>query len=192
MTFSLCEYISENYYKMENYIVEKNVPILPDQGKQHWSDLDLLAIGKKVLLINCKDFLPSSKDKEKIVLNLNTAETYIKGKYVFLKDTTFKKIYIYGGTDKSTLDFLGKKGIETIQLENIFCRYVKLIDDFLAELNKKKPSSTKKGMRYYRVGNLTGVDKFISYLLNNSLLNEDKVNNKLKEFKISELSRIKK
>ena len=66
MAFSLCEYIAENYYRMQNYVVEKDVPILPKQGNQNWSDLDLLAVGVDVHLINCKDYLDSSKNENKI------------------------------------------------------------------------------------------------------------------------------
>lgn len=175
---------------MKNWIVEKDVPILPEHGKQHWSDLDLLAIGEEVHIINCKDFLPSSKQKDKIVSNLNTAEIYIKSKYDFLKDKTFKKIYIYGGTDKNTIVYLSKNGIETIPLEEIFCRYIQLLDSFLTKLNENK-SPIKKGTRYYRVGSLANIDRVISYLLNNSFINEDKVNKKLEEMQLLKLSSLK-
>jgi len=53
------------------YVVEKDIPILPEEGeKQFWSDLDLLAIGDDVLLVNCKDSLPSSKQRERVSLRI--------------------------------------------------------------------------------------------------------------------------
>ena len=61
MAFSLTEYITENYYKSDSWIVERDIPILNDKGKQFWSDLDILAFKDKVHLISCKDFLPDNK-----------------------------------------------------------------------------------------------------------------------------------
>lgn len=71
MVFSLCQYLAERYYRRMRYVVEKDIPILPEEGeKQFWSDLDLLAIGDDVLLVNCKDSLPSSKQRERVSLRI--------------------------------------------------------------------------------------------------------------------------
>jgi len=193
MAFSLCQYIAERYYRRINYVVEKEIPILPEEGiNQFWSDLDLLAVGNDILLVNCKDFLPSSKQRENIVKNLNKAENYIKKNYQYFSEKQFRKQYVFIVTDKNTLDYLRKENIEIIPFDDLFVRYIKELDNFLTEINKKSRESIKIGMRYYRIGELKDLDKSLAYLLNNSLLNEKKINGKLKELKLVELSETKK
>lgn len=193
MAFSLCQYIAERYYRRINYVVEKEIPILPEEGKkQFWSDLDLLAVGDDILLINCKDFLPSSKQRENIIDNLNKAESYIKKHYRHFSAKQFKKQYVYIITDKNTLNYLKGENIETIHFDDLFVRYIKELDDFLTEINKKSRESIKAGMRYYRIGDLEDLEKSLAYLLNNSWLNEEKINGRLKQLKLAGLSETKK
>jgi len=192
MAFSLCQYLAERYYKRRNYIVERNIPILPkEEKKQFWSDLDLLAVGEDVLLVNCKDFLPSSKQREKIVENLDDAEKYLKDNYKFLSGKKFKKQYVFIGTDKETRDYLRKQNIEILCFDDLFVRYLRELDDFLNRINKKYKDKIKIGMRYYRIGNFEDLDKFLAYLLNNSLLNEERINQKLKKLELPSLSKVR-
>ena len=192
MAFSLCQYLAERYYKRRNYIVERNIPILPkEEKKQFWSDLDLLAVGEDVLLVNCKDFLPSSKQREKIVENLDDAEKYLKDNYKFLSGKKFKKQYVFIGTDKETRDYLRKQNIEILCFDDLFVRYLRELDDFLNRINKKYKDKIKTGMRYYRIGNFEDLDKFLAYLLNNSLLNEERINQKLKKLELHSLSKVR-
>ncbi len=192
MAFSLCQYLAERYYRRMNYVVEKNIPILPEEGeKQFWSDLDLLAIGSDVLLVSCKDFLPSSKQREDIVKNLNIAKDYINKNYQPFSEKEFRKQYVYIMTDKETLNYLRKENIETIPFDDLLVRYIKELDKFLTKINEKSKASIKIGTRYYRIGNLEDLDKFLAYLLNYSFLNEGKINQQLEHFKLPLLSETK-
>ena len=91
MKTSNTELIVERYYRLKNYLVETNVPILPQDGKQYWSDIDVLAVGEEVHLISCKDYLPSGKNIEQVIKNLNDSEKYIKREYLHLETKIFKK-----------------------------------------------------------------------------------------------------
>lgn len=194
MAFSLTEYITEKYYKSDSWIVERDIPILKDKGKQHWSDLDILAFKENVHLISCKDFLPDNKKEtqNKIIENLNIAERFIRNKYKFLdsNDIDFEKKYVYIGTAKKTIDTLENNNIECMHLNEILFKYIKNLDNFLIAKNKER-KDIPKGKRYYVIGNLEGLDKFIVYLLNNNLLNEAYINEELKKLIVEELSKIK-
>ncbi|MEO0075567.1 MAG: hypothetical protein ABIK31_05600 [candidate division WOR-3 bacterium] len=188
MKHSNSEIIVERYYRFKNWLVEKDVPILPESGKKFWSDLDILAVGDEVHLISCKDFLPSNKDIDKVITNLAESEKYIKKEYKYLNEKKFKKIYVYGGTGKEALKKANENGIETIEIKEIFFKYLKALDNFLATMNIGR-KDIAKGKRYYIIGELEGLDKFISFLLNNNLLNDKLINEYLNKFGISELSK---
>jgi hypothetical protein len=194
MKHSNTELIVERYYRLKYYLVEKDVPILPPSPeKQHWSDLDILAVGEDVLLISCKDYLPGGKDIEKVITNLDNSEKYIKKEYKHLRGKDFKKIYVYGGgTGKDTLSVLKKKdkNIEAIELKNIFAMYLQKLDEDLSKMNDGR-RDIPKGKRYTIIGEQEGLDKFCSFLLNNNYFNDGAINGLLKNLKLEELSKPK-
>jgi hypothetical protein len=181
MKHSNTELIVERYYRLKYYLVEKDVPILPPSPeKQHWSDLDILAVGEDVLLISCKDYLPGGKDIEKVIENLENSERYIMKEYKHLRDKEFKKIYVYGGgTGKEALTALEKKDIKAIEIKDFFALYLKELDNTLLKWNVGK--YIPKGKRYTIIGEQEGLDKFCSFLLNNNLINDGAINELLGE-----------
>jgi hypothetical protein len=187
MKHSNTELIVERYYRLKKWLVKRDVPILPETGKKFWSDLDILAVGEEVHLISCKDFLPSNKDIDRVINNLNESEKYIKKEYDYLKTKEFKKIYVFGGTGKDALKKANDNGIETIETKELFLRYLKLLDDYLSTMNKGR-KEIAKGKRYYIIGELEGLDKFLSFLLNNNLMNDELINKSLIELGLNELS----
>jgi len=187
MKHSNTEIIVERYYRLKKWLVEKDVPILPETGKRFWSDLDILAVGEEVHLISCKDFLPSNKDIDKVIKNLKDSEIYIKNEYKHLKEKTFKKIYVYGGTGKDALKVANINGIETIEIKELFIKYLKVLDAYLSKMNEGR-KDISKGRRYYIIGELEGLDKFLSFLLNNNLLNDRLINESLKKYGLNCLS----
>lgn len=190
MKHSNTELIVERYYRFRNWLVERDVPILPRNDKKHWSDIDILAVGEEVHLINCKDFLPSNKDIEKVIKNLDDAEDYIKQEYNHLANKEFKKFYIYAITGKPALDIARNNNIETVDVKELFVKYLKLLDESLAVRNIGR-KDIPKGKRYYIVGELEGLDKFIAFLLNYNFINDKVINELLKEIGLSELSKPK-
>ncbi len=78
MKYSNTELIFERYCRLKKWMVEKDIPILLPSGKKFWSDLDILAVGEEVHLINCKDFMPGNKDISQVIENLKDSEKYIK------------------------------------------------------------------------------------------------------------------
>jgi len=188
MKYSNSELIVERYYRLNKWLVEKNVPILPQSDKKHWSDLDILAVGEEVHLISCKDFLPSNKDIEKVIKNLEDSEKYIRQEYRHLSERPFKSIYVYGGTGKEALKEVERHNIQTRPLRELFVMYLKLLDDYLSKMNVGR-KDIAKGRRYYIIGELEGLDKFVSFLLNNDFLNDNTVNELLKKMNLGELSK---
>jgi len=180
MKYSNSELIVERYFRLLHYLVEKDVPILPPSGKKFWSDLDILAVGDEVLLISCKDYLPSGKDIDKVISNLEDSEQYIKKEFKHLKEKPFKKMYVYGGgTGEHVLKILEAKGIEPIEIKDLFALYLKELDKFLVNMNDGK--SIPKGKRYTIIGEQEGLDKFCSFLLNNNFFNDSAINKLLKK-----------
>lgn len=177
MKHSNTELIVERYYKLKKWLVEKDVPILPQTGKKYWSDLDILAVGDEVHLISCKDYLPDNKDIDKVIKNLEDSEKYIKKEYPYLnkKGSKFKKIYVYGDTGKVALAKVEKNEIEAKELKKLLAEYFKELDSCISKMNKNKPAP-KKGKRYYIIGELEGLDKFVSFLLNNNFINDSAIN----------------
>lgn len=190
MKYSNSELIVERYYRLKKWLVEKDVPILPQSEKKHWSDLDILAVGDEVHLISCKDYLPSNKDIDKVIKNLEDSEKYIRQEYKYLEEKTFKKIYVYGGTGQEALTKLLNNKIETIDIKELFVKYIKELDDYLSKMNIGRKDITK-GKRYYIVGELEGLEKFISFLLNYNFLNDNTINEQLKKMNLYELSKSK-
>ena len=178
MPESLTEMVVERCYRFNNYLVERNLAFKDEEGSQFWSDLDILAVKDEVILVNCKDYVARPEDKERIVKNLDQAQKYLEKEYPNLTSMKFKLQFVYGGADKKTLQFLSENGIECIKLEAIFTRYIKSIETFMEKLhlNSKKKYSRPKGKRWALVGNLEGVDKLLSYLLNCGFLKEEKLN----------------
>jgi hypothetical protein len=190
MKYSNTELIVERYYRLKKWLVEKDVPILPQEGKRHWGDLDILAVGEEVHLISCKDFLPNNKDIDKVIKNLEDSEKYIKKEYKHLSAKAFRKIYVYGTTGKDAVKKARDKEIETFELKEIFVRYVKTLDEYLANMNIGR-KDIPKGKRYYIIGELEGLDKFISFLLNNNFLNDSTINELLRKIEGEEISKLK-
>jgi hypothetical protein len=190
MKHSNSEIIVERYYRLNKWLVEKDVPILPQSQKKHWSDLDILAVGEEVHLISCKDFLPSNKDIDKVIKNLEDSEKYIRQKYKHLSERTFKRIYVYGGTGKEALKEAERHNIQTVPVRELFVKYLKLLDDYLSSMNVGR-KDIAKGRRYYIIGELEGLDKFLSFLLNNDFLNDNAINELLKKMNLSKLSKPK-
>jgi len=190
MKHSNTELIVERYYRLKKWLVERDVPILPETGKKFWSDLDILAVGEEVHLISCKDFLPSNKDIDRVITNLNDSEKYIKKVYYHLKEKKFRKIYVFGGTGKNALIKAKQNGIETIEIKELFIKYLKVLDDYLSTMNIGR-KDIAKGKRYYIIGEFEGLDKFLSFLLNNKLMNDELINKSLIEYGLKELSKPK-
>lgn len=188
MKHSNTELLVERYYRLKKWLVERDVPILPETGKQFWSDLDILAVGEEVHLINCKDFLPNNKDIDRVISNLIDSEKYIKKEYAYLKEKKFKKIYVFGGTGKDALRKANNNEIETIETKELFFKYLKLLDDYLSKMNERR-KDIPKGKRYYIIGELEGLDKLLSFLLNNNLMNDELINKSLIELGLNELSK---
>ena len=63
-----------------------------------------------------------------------------------------------------------------------------MLDDYLSKMNIGR-KDIPKGKRYYIIGELEGLDKFISFLLNNNFLNDEVINEYLKEHNINEISK---
>jgi hypothetical protein len=189
MKHSNTEIIVERYYRLRKWLVERDVPIKPETGKQFWSDLDILAVGEEVHLISCKDFLPSGKDIDRVIDNLEQSEKYIKREYKHLSSKIFKKFYVYGGTSKEALQKLEDKEIKTIEFKDFFVMYLKSLDEYLSKMNLNR-KDIAKGKRYYIIGELEGLDKFMSFLLNNNFFNDAKINDILKKIKLEELSKL--
>ena len=187
MKYSNSEFIVERYYRLKKWLVEKDVPILPQNGKRFWSDLDILAVGDEVHLISCKDFLPSNKEIDKVIKNLEDAEKFIKKEYGYLRNKKFKKIYVYGGSGKKSIEKAQDNGIETIGLRDLLAKYFKELDSYLSKLNFGR-KDIGKGKRYYIVGELEGLDKFMSFLLNNNFINDEAVNELLEKNGLGKLS----
>ncbi len=135
MKHSNTELIVERYYRLKKWLVEKDVPILPQTGNKHWGDLDILAVGEEVHLISCKDFLPSNKDIHRVIKNLVDAEFYIKNEYKHLNNKLFSKLYVYGGTGKEALQVVRQHGIITLEIKELFAKYIKMLDDYLSKMN---------------------------------------------------------
>ena len=173
---------------LKYYLIEKDVPILPQSGKRIWSDLDILAVGEEVHLISCKDYLPSGKDINKVIKNLEDAEQYIKQEYKHLKGKMFKKMYVYGGTAKDALEKARNNNIVTVELKTLFAMYLKELDGFLLKMNVGR-KDIPRGKRYYIIGEQEGLDKFISFLLNNNFVNDSAINEQLKKLGLNELSK---
>ena len=190
MKYSNSELTVERYYRLKKWLVEKDVPILPQSEKKHWSDLDILAVGDEVHLISCKDFLPSNKDIDKVIKNLEDSEKYIRKEYKHLGEKTFKKVYVYGGTGKDALRKAKNHNIDTIEVRELFVMYLKVLDDYLSKMNVGR-KDVAKGKRYYIIGELEGLDKFISFLLNNDFLNDSAINELLRKMSLNELSKPK-
>lgn len=188
MKHSNTELIVERYYRLRKWLVEKDVPILPQTGNKHWGDLDILAVGEEVHLISCKDFLPSNKDIHRVIKNLDDAEFYIKKEYKHLNKKLFRKLYVYGGTGKDALQLVKQHSIITLEIKELFAKYIKMLDDYLSKMNIGR-KDVPKGKRYYIIGELEGLDKFISFLLNNNFLNDEVINEHLKTHNINELSK---
>ncbi len=187
MKYSTSELIVERYYRLKKWLVERDVPILPQDGKRFWSDLDILAVGDEVHLVSCKDFLPSNKEIDKVIKNLGDAEKYIKKEYDYLKNKKFRKIYVYGGSGKKSIEKAQKNEIETIELKVLLAKYFKELDNYLSKMNLGR-KDIGKGKRYYIIGELEGLDKFMSFLLNNNLINDEVINELLKKNNIDKLS----
>ena len=84
MAYSLTEYIVGKYYQSKFWLIQKDLPITPEEGKKYWSDIDIFALkNNEVHLISCKDNLPdnSKKTQDKIIKNLFDAEKYVKKQY---------------------------------------------------------------------------------------------------------------
>ncbi len=190
MKYSNSELITERYYRLKNWLVEKDVPILPQSEKKHWSDLDILAVGSEVHLISCKDYLPSNQDIDKVIKNLMDSEVYIRNVYDHLKDKEFKKIYVYGGTGKYAIQKAIENGIEPIDIRELFVKYLKVLDEKLSGMNVDR-KDILKGRRYYIIGEMEGLDKFISFLLNNNFLNDNIINEQLIQMNLTGLSKPK-
>ena len=188
MKHSNTELIVERYYRLRKWLVEKDVSILPQTGNKHWGDLDILAVGEEVHLISCKDFLPSNKDIHRVIKNLDDAEFYIKKEYKHLNQKLFRKLYVYGGTGKDALQLVKQHGIITLEIKELFAKYIKMLDDYLSKMNIGR-KDVPKGKRYYIIGELEGLDKFISFLLNNNFLNDEVINEHLKTHNINEISK---
>jgi len=122
---------------------------------------------------------------------LNTAKDYIEENYQSFYEKEFRKQYVYIHTDEKTLDYLRKQNIETILFEDLLVRYIQELDGFLTKINEESKGSIKIGTRYYRIGNLEELDKFLAYLLNYSFLNEEKINQKLEHLRLPLLSETK-
>ena len=187
MKYSNSELIVERYYRLKKWLVEKDVPILPQNGKRFWSDLDILAVGNEVHLISCKDFLPSNKEIDKVIKNLEDAEKFIKQEYGYLRNKKIKKIYVYGGSGKKSIEKAQENGIETVSLRDLLAKYFKELDSYLSKLNFGR-KDIGKGKRYYIVGELEGLDKFMSFLLNNNFINDKAVNELLEKNGMDKLS----
>ncbi len=190
MKYSTSELIVERFYRLKKWLVEKDVPILPQNGKRFWSDLDILAVGDEVHLVSCKDFLPSNKEIDKVIKNLEDAEKYINQEYDYLKNKKFRKIYVYGGSGKKSIEKARENGIETIDLKELLAKYFKELDNYLSKMNLGR-NDIGKGKRYYIIGELEGLDKFMSFLLNNNFINDKVVNELLARNSIDELSKPK-
>ena len=190
MKYSTSELIVERYYRLKKWLVEKDVPILPQNGKKFWSDIDILAVGEEVHLVNCKDFLPSNKEIDNVIRNLEDAEKYIKQDYDYLKNKKFRKIYVYGGSGKRSIEKAQQNEIETISLKELLAKYFKELDNYLSKMNLGR-KDIHKGKRYYIIGELEGLDKFMSFLLNNDFINDKTVNELLAKNNIAELSKPK-
>ncbi|UBM61551.1 hypothetical protein LA303_09000 [Candidatus Sulfidibacterium hydrothermale] len=190
MKYSNSELIVERYYRLRKWLVEKDVPILPQNGKRFWGDLDILAVGDEVHIISCKDFLPSNKEIDRVIKNLENAEIFIRKEYNYLKNKKFKKIYVYGGSGKKSIEKAHKNGIETIELKELLAKYFKELDSYLSKMNFGR-TDIGKGKRYTIVGELEGLDKFMSFLLNNNFINDETVNKLLEKNNIDKLSKPK-
>lgn len=169
MPESLTEMIVERFYRSNGYLVERDVPIVAIEGRQHWSDLDILAIKDDVLLINCKDFVSNPREKNRILENLNLADDFIRRGYPdIIKGKSLLRLMVYGGSDKATITHLTENGIRCIGLEEILSQYLQSLETYLDNLNTNyKPP---KSMRWYRVGNTGGYDKLLIYLMNKNYL----------------------
>ncbi|GAB4282972.1 MAG: hypothetical protein Kow0068_07760 [Marinilabiliales bacterium] len=193
MAFSLTEYIVGKYYQSKFWLIQKNLPITPEDGKKYWSDIDILALkNNEVHLVSCKDYLPdnSKQTQDKIIKNLYDAEKYVKKQYFKdYENIKIVKIYVYKVTGKMTLSRLKDENIKTIHINKIICNYIKELDQRLEKLNigKNKPL---KGKRYSIIGEHTDLDKFIIHLLDNNFLNDNLINSLLAEDKKGNLSEI--
>ncbi len=135
-------------------------------------------------MINCKDFLPSNKDIDKVIENLGNAEYFIKQKYSYLNAKNFKKIYVYGGSGKKSIAKAQYNNIVTIGLKLLLVKYFKELDNYLSNMNFNR-TDIPKGKRYYIIDELEELDKFISFLLNNNFINDQIVNNLLAQNNIN-------
>ena len=191
MKHSNTELIVERYYRLKNWLVEKDIPIQLDPEKhKHWSDLDILAVRNEVHLISCKDALPDNKDVDKVIKNLKNAVKSIVDLYPIVKNKNIKLLYIYDVTGIQALDKLKQENIETIHVKEIAIKYIKELDNQISKFNYGR-KDIPKGKRYYLIGTYEGLDKMLIYLLNNNLLNDNQINEWLKKNDIPSISKIK-
>jgi len=64
------------------------------------------------------------------------------------------------------------------------------LDEYLTNMNIGR-KDIPKGKRYYIVGELEGLDKFISFLLNNNFLNDSAINELLQKMGGEGISNLK-
>ena len=176
MADSLTELIVERYYRSKGYVVELNLPIKAKQGegRQFWSDLDILAIKDHVHLVNCKDWINDTKHFDAIPTNLTLAEEFVKGKYPFLADRVVTKhlVAIECQVDKARMQqVLRDENIQYHAFNDLLGEYLQNLQCELDTLNQN--SRPLKGMRWFRVGNRRSYDRVFIHLLNYKFLKTD-------------------
>ena len=167
MSDSLTEIMVERFYCAGGYLVERGVPIVAEVGHQFWSDLDVLAISggsqvgsakddevvkDEVVLVNCKDFVTDPRQKTKIAENLTLAENWVKCHFAALvANKPITRQFVYGGSDKATIEFLQKQGIECLSLQSVLGQYcATLIRRMNATTGKIHPSHGKAVVSHWQ------------------------------------------
>lgn len=169
MPDSLTEIVVELFYRSKGYLVERNVPIVAEDGPQHWSDLDILAVRDDVRLVNCKDFVSDKSQRDKIAKNLEQAEAWVTKNYGdVVANKPIIREFVYSSSDKGTNACLDTKGIKCRSVEEIFACYLKTLEGAMDKLNTTYKAP--KGLRWYRIGNLSRYDKVFVFLLNGGFL----------------------
>lgn len=174
MSLGYVEELAERYFSKKGYIVIPNIRFQLDKQKTAkkvagWSDIDMLALNpKEILIVQCKSFLGTKKSEEissEILKWYEYAEHYINNEPCWkqwLDGRETKWILIVDWSVKKAEDILKKKRVDVI-----------LYDDILIELLSRLSSKDwRKGKED------DSIIRLLCAMIDSELIDFDKIKKK--------------
>lgn len=178
MGLNWVEDIVAHLYQIKGYMVMQDVdmPMPRTEGRTigGHSDIDILAVNSdEIIHVECQSWWGPGpeeqlKEEKRLIDRFDHAPTVIKKMFPFLKQTTFKKIFVTSGKPRkglgkgpwSRLDvFCRKAGIELLEINDI-------VRELIFQLKKKYPDPSK-------VGKEPPLARFLLHMLHTGFLKED-------------------